>query len=134
MFESNTMRFLPLCLLFGLSLTACAVPRDGYIYSPTAGGRGSVKFLDSAQNAGAVQATLVSGEQCTGRYSTVPGPRVSWDDEKINIIYSEDTQNGMALLQCGPGHLLRCTFTRNITGDGMGRCRDNRDQSLTLYF
>ena len=128
------MRSLALSLLLGLSSTACAMPRDGYIYSPTAAGRGSVKFLDSAENAGTVQATLSGGEHCTGRYSTVPGPKVSWDDEKVNVIYSEDTQDGMALLQCGSGHLLRCTFTRNNTGDGMGRCLDNRDQWLTMYF
>lgn len=128
------MRWLVLCLLFGSSFTACAVRRNGYIYSPTVSGRGSVEFPDSVANAGAVQATLVSGERCTGRYSTVPGPRVSWDDEKVKSIYSEDTQDGMALFQCNPGHLLRCTFTRDITGSGMGRCRDNRDEWLTLYF
>jgi len=128
------MRLLALCLLLGISSTACAIPRDGYIYSPTANGRGSVKFPDSVDNAGTVRATLVSGERCSGRYSTVPGPRVSWDDEKVNTIYAEDTQDGMALFQCNPGHLLRCTFTRNITGDGIGRCLDNRDEWLTMYF
>jgi hypothetical protein len=128
------MRLLASSLLLALSTTACAVPRGGYIYSPTAAGRGSVAFPDSVDNAGTLQATLVGGERCTGRYSTVPGPRVSWDDEKVNTIYTEDTQNGMALLQCNPGHLLRCTFTRNITGDGIGRCRDNRDEWLTMYF
>lgn len=128
------MRTLALCLLGCLLSTACAIPRDGYLYSPTTNGRGSVKFPDSDQNAGLVQATLASGEKCTGRYSTVPGPRVSWDDEKINTIYSEDTQDGMALFQCGQGHLLRCTFTRNIAGDGIGRCLDNRNAWLTMYF
>lgn len=128
------MRSLFLSLLLAVSAAGCAIPRDGYIYSPTAGGRGTIAFVNSAENAGAVQATLLGGERCSGRYSTVPGPHVSWDDEKINVIDTEDTQDGMALLQCNPGHLLRCTFTRNDTGDGMGRCLDNRNESLTMYF
>ncbi|HVY29442.1 MAG TPA: hypothetical protein VHB79_22945 [Polyangiaceae bacterium] len=128
------MRLSLLCVLGGLAMAGCAIPRSGYIYSPTVGGRGSVVFPDSVQNAGPLQATLSGGERCTGRYSTVPGPHVSWDDEKINTIYSEDTQDGMALLQCNAGHLLRCTFTRSINGDGIGRCVDNHSDSLTLYF
>lgn len=128
------MRRLILCLAGCLLATGCAMPRDGYLYSPTANGRGRIKFVDSAKNAGRLQATLVSGETCTGRYATVPGPKVSWEDEKINQIYSEDTQDGMALFECNPGHMLRCTFTRNITGDGIGRCLDNRNEQLTMYF
>jgi len=128
------MRRILWCVLLGLSASGCAMPRTGYIYSPTAGGRGSVVFPDSGDNSGTVQATLTSGERCSGRYSTVPGPHVSWNDEEVNTIYSEDTQDRMALLQCSPGHVLRCTFTRDVSGDGMGRCFDNRNEWLTMYF
>src|SRR6478609_256030 len=122
------MRLIPICVFVGLFASACAMPRDGYLYSPTTAGRGSVEFPDSSDDKGTLHATLVNGERCSGRYATVPGPRVTYDDEKISVISSEDTQDGMALMQCGRGHLLRCTFTRNIDGDGMGRCLDNRDQ------
>jgi hypothetical protein len=128
------MRTSLFCALVGLAGAGCATPRSGYIYSPTAGGRGSVVFPHSEENSGIVQATLTTGERCSGRFSTVPGPRVTWDDEKIDTIDAEDTQDGMALLECGAGHLLRCTFTRDISGDGMGRCVDNQDQWLTMYF
>jgi hypothetical protein len=123
-----------LCAILGLTVGGCAIPRSGYIYSPTAGGRGSITFPNSAENSGPVLATLTSGERCAGRFSTVPGQRVSFDDEEVDRIYSEDTQDGMALLQCNPGHLLRCTFTRDLSGDGMGRCLDNRNEWLTVYF
>jgi hypothetical protein len=128
------MRTLLLSLMLALSATACAIPRSGYIYSPNVGGRGSVMFPDSNDNSGVVRATLTSGESCAGRYSTIPGPRVTWDEEKIDTIESEDTQNGMALLQCSSGHVLRCTFTRDLSGDGMGRCLDNHQEWLTMYF
>lgn len=128
------MRLSFSCIALCVALGGCATPRSGYIYSPTVGGRGSVVFPNSVENSGMLQATLSGGEHCSGRYSTVPGPRVSWDDDKINSIYSEDTQDGMALLECNPGHLLRCTFTRNVSGDGMGRCFDNHKDWLTLYF
>jgi len=123
-----------LCSLIVSCFTACAVPKEGYVYSPRVAGRGSVVFPDSNLNSGVVRATLATGERCSGRYSTIPGPRVTWDDELIDTIDSEDTQNGMALLECSPGHLLRCNFTRNLSGDGMGSCQDNRDEKLTIYF
>jgi hypothetical protein len=128
------MRISILCAVLGLAACGCATQRSGYIYSPTAGGRGSINFPNSAENSGPVQATLTSGERCTGRFATVPGQHVSYDDEEVNRIYSEDTQDGMALLQCNPGHLLRCTFTRDTSGDGMGRCLDNKNEWLTVYF
>jgi len=126
-------RLLP-CLVLLVAASACAVPKEGYIYSPKAAGRGSVVFPDSSDNSGTIRATLASGERCAGRFSTVPGPRVTWDEELIDTIDSEDTQDGMALLECNGGHVLRCTFTRNLSGDGMGRCRDNHDEALTIYF
>jgi len=117
-----------------LALSGCAMQREGYLYSPTGPGRGTLVFSDALENRGDVQASLADGEHCHGRYTTVPGREVTWDDEKINQIYSEDTQAGMAILECASGHVLRCDFSRAKAGAGMGQCVDTRGNKQTLYF
>ena len=62
------------------------------------------------------------------------GPRVSWDFEQAGVVQSEDTQDGMAVFECQQGHLLRCTFTREMAGAGMKTCLDNHGDKLTMYF
>jgi hypothetical protein len=104
------------------------------VYALPSGEQGRILFPDSAGNHGEVSATLADGERCSGRYATIPGPRVTWDDEEIATIYREDTQDGMAVLDCSNGRLLRCNFSRDLVGAGMGSCTDNRGQQLTMYF
>lgn len=118
------------CLL----ISACGIPRYGIVYALPSGGQGHVVFPDSAGNRGEVRVTLADGEHCSGRYATIPGPQVTWDDQEIDTIYEEDTQDGMAVMDCKNGHLLRCNLSRDIVGEGMGSCTDNRGQQLTMYF
>ena len=117
-----------------LLLAACGIPRHGYVYSAPSGDRGYVVFPDSAGKRGDVRVTLADGERCSGRYATIPGPQVTWDDQEIDTIYEEDTQDGMAVLDCKDGHLLRCNLSRDIVGAGVGHCVDNRGQQLIMYF
>lgn len=126
----NCLLSVSACLLLG----ACGIPRHGIVYTLPSGARGRVVFPDSAGNRGDVSATLSDGERCSGRYATIPGPQVTWDDQEIDTIYEEDTQDGMAVLDCKNGRLLRCNLTRDIVGAGTGRCTDNRGQQLTMYF
>lgn len=121
-------------LLVAAFTAACGLPRHGHLYSPSEANQGAVYFPDSAANAGPITATLVDGERCVGRYATVPGPQVTWDDQEPFTIYEEDTQDGMAILDCRNGHLIRCNLTRDLVEAGMGRCVDNRGQSMSLYF
>jgi len=120
------------CVL--LVLSGCAMQREGYLYSPAGPGRGTLVFSDALENKGDVQASLSDGEHCHGRYATVPGREVTWDDQNVNQIYSEDTQAGMAILECASGHVLRCDFSRAKAGTGMGQCVDTHGNKQTLYF
>lgn len=117
-----------------ISAAGCALPRQGYLYSPTQPGRGTLTFANSKADHGKLLASLANGERCQGKFSTIPGPRVSWDFEQAGVVQSEDTQDGMAVFECQQGHLLRCTFTREMAGAGMGTCRDNHGDKLTMYF
>lgn len=128
--------FSRITLATGLAVLvgACGTSRSGHVYSASGAGRGSVVFPDGAANRGQVQATLGNGEHCSGRYATVPGPRVTWDDQEPFTIYEEDTQDGMAVFECSRGHLVRCSLSRDLAGGGVGRCIDNRGQQLTMDF
>lgn len=117
-----------------VTAAGCALPRQGYLYSPTQPGRGTLMFADSKADHGKLVASLANGERCQGKFSTIPGPRVSWDFEQAGVVQMEDTQNGMAVFECQQGHLLRCTFTRELAGAGMGTCLDNHGDKLTMYF
>lgn len=126
----NSLLAAGICFLLG----ACGIPRRGVVYALPSGDRGQVVFTDSAGNRGEVSATLADGEHCRGRYATIPGPLVTWDDQETDTIYEEDTQDGMAVLDCNNGHLLRCNLARDIVGAGSGTCTDNRGQKLTMQF
>ncbi len=125
---------LTLLTIVALVASACTSTRYGSIYSPSTATRGQVVFPDSLRNHGTMSVTLTDGERCDGRYATVPGPRVTWEDEEPFTIKAEDTQDGMSVLNCKNGHLLRCNLSRDITGDGMGQCVDNRGQQFLMYF
>lgn len=129
------MRRQILALILGAAaVVACSSSRYGIMYAVPSGARGSVLFPNSPANHGEIRATLAGGEKCVGRYATIPGPDVTWDDQRIDQIYEEDTQDGMAILECPAGHVLRCNITRDIGGEGQGYCVDNRGQQMTMYF
>lgn len=126
---------LPIVALTGLLAAGCGIPRHGTVYAePAGGGRGQVYFPNSADNRGELTVALSDGEFCRGRYTTIPGPKVTYDEEQIDVILSEDTQDGMAVLDCKNGHLLRCNLSRDSGGEGTGQCTDNRGERLSMTF
>jgi hypothetical protein len=124
-------RILVLC---AIAISGCSFSRSGELYAVSSGQRGAITFPDSLANRGELRATLTGGEKCTGRYATIPGPEVTWNDNRLDGIYREDTQDGMAVLECSGGHLLRCNITRDDFGAGQGYCVDNRGQKMTMNF
>ncbi|MEI9936058.1 MAG: hypothetical protein WDO69_02420 [Pseudomonadota bacterium] len=127
---------LPRTLLALAALTAlasgCASAREGYLYDSQAPRKGSVVFQDAESTNGSLVAELADGERCTGRFNTIPD-EVEIDDEN-NRIYREDSQVGLAILQCGSQHVVRCGFQRDHAGAGYGHCSDTAGRQFDLYF
>ncbi|HYQ42774.1 MAG TPA: hypothetical protein VER11_12425 [Polyangiaceae bacterium] len=130
MFESLS-RCFALLTLSVLSF-GCASAREGYLYDSKAPRKGSIVFQDARAASGNLVAELADGERCTGKFNTIPDD-VEMDDETRRVA-REDSQVGMALLQCGTQHVVRCGFQRDHGGAGYGHCSDTAGRHFDLYF
>jgi len=135
--KSSRATFKPLKNLFALlTLTAltsgCASAREGYLYDSKAPRKGTIVFQDARAKSGNLVAELADGERCTGKFNTIPDD-VEMDDE-TGRVDREDSQVGMALLQCGAQHVVRCGFQRDHGGAGYGHCSDTTGRHFDLYF
>jgi hypothetical protein len=122
-------------LLFAVTMFAgCAATHPGYLLKTDTGQRSSVLFHDNPTGKhGNVEAVLANGEQCRGQFNTVPN-QVTRNSEDYSDIESEDTQVGLAVLQCTDNHIVKCDFSRAHEGPGSGHCSDNLGQKYSLNF
>jgi len=126
------VRILVALVAFSAFTAGCASTREGYLYDSKAPRKSSVVFQDARSTSGSVVAELADGEHCTGKFNTVPD-EVEMDDENRRID-REDSQVGLAVLQCGARHIVRCGFQRDHAGAGYGHCSDTAGRHFDLYF
>ena len=126
------MKYMVALLALGALGSGCASSREGYLYDSKAPRKGSVVFQDAAANRGNLLAVLADGERCTGRFNTVPD--VVQLDNETGRIDREESQVGLAILQCDEKHVVRCGFQRDRSGSGYGRCADTGGHNFDLYF
>lgn len=125
-------RSLAALALLGLT-SGCASAREGYLYDSKAPRKGSFVFKNARAKEGELVAVLADGEQCTGRFNTIPDEVEYLDDDDRRIDH-EDSQVGLAILQCAPQHVVRCGFQRDRAGAGYGHCSDTSGRHFDLYF
>lgn len=124
-------RVLVIAALTALA-SGCAGVHEGYLYDSQAPRKGSVVFQDAEATSGGLVAQLADGENCTGKFNTIPD-QVEMDDENRRID-RENSQVGLAILQCGARHIVRCGFQRDRAGAGYGHCSDTAGRHFDLYF
>ncbi len=128
------MQRLPMLLCAVVSITGCAASHQGYLLRTDTGQRGTVTFHDRPNGKhGSVEAVLANGEQCQGQFNTIPD-QVTRNWENPSDIEREDTQVGVAVLQCAASHVLKCDFSRAYEGNGSGHCLDSHGQKYSLNF
>jgi len=128
------MQRLLILVCAAAALGGCASTRQGYLLKIDNGQRGTVVFHDGRNsNQGSVAAQLGNGEQCQGQFNSIPD-QVTRNIESPQEITSEDTQVGVAILQCASNHVVRCNFSREGGGPGSGQCLDNLGQKYSLSF
>lgn len=121
-------------LLAVAAFAGCALDHHGYLIKTGTDQQSTVIFHDkpSGHN-GSAEAVLANGEKCQGRFNTIPDIVTrNWED--WSDIESEDTQIGVAVLQCKDHHTVRCDFSRERVGSGSGHCSDNQGQKYSLSF
>jgi len=126
------MQRLSMLLCAAVSITGCAASHQGYLLKTDTGQRTTVIFHDKPNGKhGSVEAVLANGEQCQGQFNTIPDQVTrNWEDP--SDIEREDTQVGVAVLQCADSHVLRCDFSRAYEGNGSGHCLDSQGQKYSL--
>ena len=115
-----------------LATAGCATTREGYVYDAKAPRKGSIVFQNADSKAGTLALLLADGEQCKGSFNTVPG--IVQTDEETGRVDREESQTGLAILECRPGHVVRCGFQRDHGGAGYGHCSDTEGRNFDLYF
>ena len=116
------------------TLAGCVVDHRGFLFDADTGQRSSVVFHNSLDGKrGSVEAMLADGEQCTGRFNTIPD-QVTRNPDYYNVIESEDTQVGAAILTCSDSLVVKCDFSRQYAGGGSGECFDNQGREYSLNF
>ncbi len=130
------MQCLSILLFAGATVAGCAASHEGYLITTDTGLRSKVIFYDNSEGKrGSVVGMLANGEQCQGRFNTIPGRvRRSLDGQNPFYLEREDTQIGVAVLQCADSHVVKCDFTRPYEGIGSGHCLDNQGQKYSLSF
>ena len=119
-------------VLMSCGLAGCFADRQGELYGLKDGSKASVLIQDGPGNKGVAHTTLTSGEQCEGKYNTVPGD-ITYSLEDMEHA-KELTQSGMLLLTCNQGHVIQCEFSRYPKGAGYGTCRDTKGAEYSLMF
>lgn len=129
--SSMFKQLLALPVLLALA-SGCASAREGYLYDSKAPRQGFVLFEDAQATRGRILAVLADGEHCAGTFNTVPD-RVHLDKETA-LVDGEESQVGLAILQCNAQHVVRCGFQRDQGGAGYGHCSDTGGRHFDLYF
>jgi hypothetical protein len=126
------MKYMVALLALGALGSGCASSREGYLYDAKAPRKGSVMFENADSKHGRVEAVLADGERCAGSFNTVPA--IVQMDEETGQVVREESQTGLAMLECAPRHIVRCGFQRDHAGAGYGHCSDNNGKNFDLYF
>lgn len=116
------------------AISGCAADHQGYLLRADNGQRSTITFHENARGKrGNVDAVLASGERCQGQYNTVPD-QVTRNWENPDDIESEDTQVGMAVLNCSNSRVVKCNFAKAHADGGNGECLDTEGRKYTLNF
>lgn len=94
---------------------------------------GAAVVMSGTPKRGRADVTLPSGERCAGEFNTV-ADHLTWDDERVYWVDSEDSRLGMFVVSCPSGYVLRCDFTEAAAGPGQGSCRDRAGARYTLVM
>ena len=94
---------------------------------------GAAVVMSGTPKRGQANVTLPSGERCAGEFNTV-ADHLTWDDERVYWVDSEDSRLGMFVVSCPSGYVLRCDFAEDAAGPGRGSCHDRVGARYTLVM
>lgn len=108
--------------------------QSGRLYDMKTGQQTVVHVDSSRATNGGLKATLPDGAICEGQFSDL-----SVDNARrivtSSAMLTENSQASVAVMNCGPGRVLKCTLARRPMQDfSYGECEDQSGSQYSLIF
>jgi hypothetical protein len=115
-------------------LAGCMGTQAGHLYDMKTGQTSTIQIEAPEFSNGKVKGTLPDGASCEGQFSEVSRENA----RKITTVSPMLTENSVAsaaVLNCGPGKVLRCTLARRQWREfSYGECQDQQGTEYSLVF
>jgi len=117
-----------------LLVAGCAATQSGHLYDMKTGQQSVLHMDDPRSTNGNVSATLPDGASCQGQFSELSNENA----RQVTTVQPKLTENSVAsvaVMQCGPGRVLRCTLARRPWHEfSYGECQDQQGAAYSLVF
>ncbi len=115
-------------------VAGCAGSQSGHLYNMKTGEESVLHMDDPRSTNGHVSVTLPGGATCQGQFSEVSNENA----RQVTTVQPKLTENSVAsvaVLNCGPGRVLRCTLARRPWHEfSYGECQDQQGTAYSLIF
>lgn len=128
-----SLRLLSISLVT-LAFSGCAGSQSGHLYNMKTGQESALQMDDPRSTNGHVSATLSDGVTCQGQFSELSNENA----RQVTTVQPKLTENSVAsvaVMNCGPGRVLRCTLARRPWHEfSYGECQDQEGTAYSLVF
>jgi hypothetical protein len=115
-------------------LAGCMGTQSGHLYNMRTGQSSTLQMHSPEYFNGTVKGTLPDGAACEGQFSQISienARRVS----TVTPTLTENSVASVAVMNCGPGRVLRCTLARREWQQfSYGECQDQQGTPYSLIF
>jgi hypothetical protein len=117
-----------------LTCSACMSTQSGQLYNMKTGQTSTLQVAAMQYSDGRINGNLPDGAACSGGVSQVSienARRVS----SVTPMLTENSRASVALMNCGPHRVLRCTLARRESGNfSYGECQDEQGTPYSIIF
>ena len=108
--------------------------QTGHLYNMQTGQASTIQMESPGYSNGHVRGVLPDGSACEGPFS-----QASVDNAQLASTVSpaltENSLASVAVMNCGSGHVLRCTLARRESQEfSYGECQDQQGTEYSLIF
>lgn len=122
-------------LMFGFATQAgCMAAQSGHLYNMKTGQASTLQMDAPDTSNGNIRGSLPDGTGCEGHYSelSVENARRT---SAVAPTLTENSVASVAVMNCGPGRVLRCTLARRQWREfSYGECQDEQGTDYSLIF
>jgi hypothetical protein len=123
--------------------------RTARLYNLASGTATEFKYSYSGTGRGRILPIAIGDEQFTGEYVTLAAGRAEWGQiysavygsggtatgrASVSAVSQDLTQQGQAIITGDKGTLMQCEYLVNLSGPGLGACKDNHGTQYRMMF